>query len=129
MKESITKKVSSPVMASKGDVFVVIQERDGDIYVTCPFQSCRLGFVDILDKLLLKSFNVGVVLYSKVDEYLTVIQIGEDYSIDLESAITVVQTALDDFPCKHVYMNDNQKNFMVSFKKHLEDSNLVHCIP
>ena len=124
---TISKAVLAFLMERNG-VYVIVQEREGDVFVICPFSSCKSGFVDILDAGLSAEGRPGVIQYLKVDDFLTCVQISEGNNMDALTASMLVHRALDELHSRKVTFDEDKMAVADQFKQHLLNSGLVTCI-
>lgn len=117
-----------PFLTERNGVYVIVQEREGDVFVICPFSSCKSGFVDILDAGLSEEGRPGVIQYLKVDDFLTCVQISEGYDMDAMAASMFVNRALDELHSRKVTFDEDKMAVANQFKQHLLNSGLVTCI-
>lgn len=84
------------VMIKRCDMYVVVSREDeGEktiTYVACPFPSCKLGFVDVLDRFLKKKGLEGVLSY-EADDDLTIL-ILDDTATNMRKIVDIVETCL-----------------------------------
>ena len=117
-----------PFLIEKNGIYVIVQEREGDVFVICPFSSCKTGFVDILDAGLSAEDRPGVIQYLKVDDFLTCVQISEGNNMDALTASMLVSRALDELHSREVTFDEDKLAVADQFKQHLLNSGLVTCI-
>lgn len=84
------------VMIKRYNLYVVVSREDEDdktiTYVACPFPSCKLGFVDVLDIYLKKKGLEGVLSY-EADDDLTIL-ILDDTGTNMRKIVDIVETCL-----------------------------------
>ena len=84
------------VMIKRYNLYVVVSREDeGEktiTYVACPFPSCKLGFVDVLDIFLKKKGLEGVLSY-EADDDLTIL-ILDDTGTNMRKIVDIVETCL-----------------------------------
>lgn len=126
------------VMISHNDFYVVVcRKYEGDktiTYVTCPFPSCKLGFVDRLDNDL-KSRKLDGVLEYRSDDNLDIITIDIEGK-DLRKLVYVVEWSLYSISCLHrdemtVPRKKLARQFLLATQHHwmtLEKYNLINSI-
>uniref|UniRef100_UPI003FEEA2FE hypothetical protein n=1 Tax=Prevotella sp. TaxID=59823 RepID=UPI003FEEA2FE len=126
------------VMISHNDFYVVVcRKYEGDqtiTYVTCPFPSCKLGFVDRLDKDL-KSRKLDGVLEYRSDDKLDIITIDIEGK-DLRKLVYVVEWSLYSISCLNrdemtVPRKKLARQFLLATQHHwmtLEKYNLINSI-
>lgn len=126
------------VMISHNDFYVVVcrkYESDKTItYVTCPFPSCKLGFVDRLDKDL-KLRKLDGVLEYRSDDNLDIITIDIEGQ-DLRKLVCIVEWSLYAISCLHrdemtVHLKQLAQQFLLATQHHwmtLEKYNLINSI-
>lgn len=97
------KKEHIGVMLNDGKFYVVVTRDDcGEkriTYVVCPFQSNKLGFVDLLDHSLKLAGYKGVISYT-ADDDLTFIVI-DDSGADMRKLVRMVDSLLSVLNYKH----------------------------
>lgn len=126
MKNHVFKTEEKPILLDAGSIYVILAQNGGDRFVLCPFESCRLGFVDILDEEVQRKSEHGVVNYCKVDSFMTSIQIAENDDMNDMEAIGIVKTALrkfDDTCCMD--LEEYGKRQRGEFKHRLLSAGLV----
>ena len=103
MKMIGTKKEYTGIMLHEGKFYVVVTCCDcGDkrlICVLCPFPSCKLGFVDLIDHTLKIEGFKGVLSYD-ADDDLTCIFIDDD-NADLRDYLRIVAVMLGILSSRH----------------------------
>lgn len=122
------KKINGPFVIEMDKVYVIVQEQNGDVYVTCPFQSCKVGFVDILDKVLSSSFLPGVIQYHKIDDFLTCVQISENNLISIHTASILVRKALGSLLVTKDSFDEDRIKLAQEFKENIIKSGLVQVL-
>ena len=89
-------KQNTSYMIKRYNLYVVVsREDDGEktiTYVACPFPSCKLGFVDVLDIFLKKKGLEGVLSY-EADDDLTIL-ILDDTGTNMRKIVDIVETCL-----------------------------------
>lgn len=128
MKNQIAKNISYPFIVERCGIYVIVQEREGDVFVTCPFQSCKTGFVDILDKTLSAGAFPGVILYQKIDDFLTCVQISDRHSMSAYTAYTLICQALDSLIGLKLHFDKAHIELAQKFKWHIVKSGLVQYL-
>lgn len=128
MKNHTISKAIFPFLMERNGVYVIVQEREGDVFVICPFSSCKSGFVDILDAGLSAEGRPGVIQYLKVDDFLTCVQISEGYNMDAMTASMLVSRALDELHSGKFAFDEDKMVVAEQFMQHLLNSGLVACI-
>ena len=107
MKNHTINEAMFPFLIEKNGIYVIVQEREGDVFVICPFSSCKTGFVDILDAGLSAEGRPGVIQYLKVDDFLTCVQISEGHNMDALTASMLVNRALDELHSRKVTFDED----------------------
>lgn len=112
------KKEHIGVMLNDGKFYVVVTRDDcGEkriTYVVCPFQSNKLGFVDLLDHSLKLAGYKGVISYT-ADDDLTFIVI-DDSAADMRKLVRMVDSLLSVLNYKHEGdVTDDMTKFMRQF--------------
>lgn len=128
MKNHTISEAMFPFLIEKNGIYVIVQEREGDVFVICPFSSCKTGFVDILDAGLSAEDRPGVIQYLKVDDFLTCVQISEGNNMDALTASMLVSRSLDELHSRDVTFDEDKLAVADQFKQHLLNSGLVTCI-
>lgn len=106
------------VMIERHGFYVVVSHKDEGAktvtYVTCPFPSCKLGFVDLLDKFLKLNNSKGVISYEAYDD-LTVLTV-DDTNIDMRKIVRQADWALKLTAFSHQKdLSDNLRRQMRQF--------------
>lgn len=124
MKNQIVQNIGYPFLLEKDGIYVIVNDTKDGVIVLCPFPSCKVGFVDILDKMVASAQFHYDVQYHRIDEFLNYVKISE-CGLSAHTAYSIVSKSLDSLVGQDMCIGEVQMKYVQEFKALLVNSGIV----